>query len=138
MERLASRRISLKLIRWIDNFCSEQTADITVNGYSSELAPLPQAGFPQGSLLSLILILFYNATLIQQLINAKGGSLAFVDNYTAWVVGDSAEANTRQLQENIVHKAKKWEKCSGATFEHKNTAFAHFTRNKPRKSDISF
>ncbi len=83
IERLASRRIPPKLIKWIDNFCSERTANITVNGYSSELAPLPQAGLPQGSPLSHILFLFFNATLIQQLINGKGGSLAFVDDHTA-------------------------------------------------------
>lgn len=99
IEQLASRRIPPKLIRWIDNFCSERTVNITVNGNSSKLVSLPQAGLPQGSPLSSILFLFFNATLIQQLINAKGGSLAFVDDYTAWVVGDSAEVNTRQLQE---------------------------------------
>lgn len=113
MEQLASQWIPPKLIRRIDNFCLEQTANITVNGYSSELALLPQAGLPQGSPLSPILFLFFNATLIQQLINAKGGSLAFADDYTTWVVGDSAEANTRQLQENIVHKAEKRGKYSG-------------------------
>ena len=91
---VTSRRIPAKLINWIDNFCSERTANITVNEYSSELSPLPQAGLPQGTPLSPILFLFFNATLIQQVINAKGGSLAFVNDYTAWVVGDSAEANT--------------------------------------------
>lgn len=50
-------------------------------------------------------------------------------------MGDSAEANTRQLQENIVNKAERWGKCSGATSEPKKTAFVHFTRNKCRKSD---
>lgn len=135
LERLTSRRIPLKLIKWIDNFCSERTANITVNGYSSELAPLPQAGLPQGSPLSPIFFLFFNATLIQQVINAKGGSLAFVDDYTAWVVGDSAEDNTRQLQEMIVNKAERWGRCSGATFEPKKTAFVHFTRNHLRISD---
>ena len=64
---------------------------------------MPQADLPQGSPLSPILFLLFNATLIQQVINAKGGSLAFVDDYTAWVVGDSAEANTRQLQEYFVN-----------------------------------
>lgn len=135
MEQLVSRRIPPKAIKWIDNFCSKQTANIMVNGYSSALAPLPQAGLPQGSPLLPILFLFFNATLIQQLINAKGRSLAFVDYYTAWFVRDSAEASTRQLQENIVHKAEGWERCSGGTFEPKKTTFVHFTQNELRKSD---
>ena len=48
-----------QLITWIDNFCSERTATLTVNGYCSDLAALPQAGLPQGSPLSPILFLFF-------------------------------------------------------------------------------
>jgi hypothetical protein len=48
---------------------------------------LLQAGLLQGSPLSPILFLFFNADLVQQKIDGKGGAIAFVDDYSIWVVG---------------------------------------------------
>src|SRR6266481_1854495 len=86
-----------------------------------------KAGLPQGSPLSPILFLFFNADLVQQRINNNGGSIAFMDDYTAWVTGPSAEANYIGIQQ-IVEKAVQWEKRSGATFETAKTVLVHFTR----------
>ena len=46
LQRLTARGIPLALVRWIDAFCSERTATILVNGYTSEQQQLPQAGLP--------------------------------------------------------------------------------------------
>ncbi len=62
-----------------------------MNEYDSEKQKLLQAGLPQGSLLSPILFLFFNADLVEKKIDSNGGALAFVDDYTAWVTGPSAE-----------------------------------------------
>ncbi|KAG9665613.1 hypothetical protein KCU87_g10174, partial [Aureobasidium melanogenum] len=64
--------------------------------------------------------------------------MAFVDDYTAWVVGDSAERNTRRIQQEILPQLEKWERESGAVFESSKTAFIHFTRNTSpaRDSDM--
>ena len=59
---------------------------------------LPQAGLPQGLLLLPILFLFFNADLVQHKINSKGGSVTFIDDYTAWVVGPFADANYESIQ----------------------------------------
>jgi hypothetical protein len=64
---------------------------------------------------------------VQQKINSKGGSIAFVDDYTAWVVGPSADANHSGIQ-RIVDKATQWERRSGATFQTEKTTLVHFTR----------
>jgi hypothetical protein len=40
-----------------------------------------------------VLFLFFNADLVQRKIDAKGGSIAFIDDYSAWVTGPTAEAN---------------------------------------------
>ncbi|KAK1461393.1 hypothetical protein CTAM01_17121 [Colletotrichum tamarilloi] len=115
-------------MRWVDAFYSHRTASILVNGHESEARPLPQAGLPQGSPLSPVLFLFFNADLVQHQIDENGGALAFVDDYTAWVTGRSREANCEGIQ-NIIDRALKWERRSGATFETDKTAIIHFTRN---------
>jgi hypothetical protein len=59
---------------------------------------LDQAGLLQGSPLLPILFLFFNADLIQQRIDQNGRAIAFVDDYTAWVLGTSAAENKERLQ----------------------------------------
>lgn len=83
LQRLTARGIPPCLVDWIDAFCSERAVTIVVNGLASGLTELEQAGLPQGSPLSPILFLFFNADLVQQQIDQNGGSIAFVDDYTA-------------------------------------------------------
>jgi ribonuclease HI len=104
-------------------------ACIVVNGHTSPIVDLPQAGLPQGSPLSPILFLFFNADIVQHAI-PSGGSVAFVDDYTAWVTGRSAEENTKIIQTVIIPMLEKWEIESGALFEPSKTQFTHFTRDK--------
>nr|OQO21203.1 hypothetical protein B0A51_14688 [Rachicladosporium sp. CCFEE 5018] len=130
-ERLRSRGIPTKLVSWIKAFCSNRSATVTVNGQVSTRIALQQAGLPQGSPLSPILFLFFNADLVQRQIDKNGGAIAFVDDYTAWVTGTSASSNRQGIQD-IVNEATSWERRSGATFEEDKTAFIHFTRSPAR------
>jgi exonuclease III len=133
IQRLRARGIPEDLLHWIKAFCSDRTATIQINGQTSEMRSLPQAGLPQGSPLSPILFLFFNADLVQQHIDCYGGAIAFVDDFTAWVTGPTAESNRDGINE-IIKKALDWERRSGATFEAEKTAIIHFTR-KAYKSD---
>ncbi|KAM4067555.1 reverse transcriptase (RNA-dependent DNA polymerase) [Hirsutella rhossiliensis] len=133
VQRMRARGIPESLLRWIGTFCSNRTATIQINGQISEVQSLPQAGLPQGSPLSPVLFLFFNADLVQQRIDRHGGAVAFVDDFTAWVTGPTAQSNRKGI-EAIVEKALDWERRSGATFEAQKTAIIHFTR-KPHKSD---
>ncbi|OHE90225.1 zinc knuckle [Colletotrichum orchidophilum] len=133
IQRMRARGIPEDLLRWVSAFCSDRTATIQVNGQSSERQSLPQAGLPQGSPLSPILFLFFNADLVQRRIDSNGGAMAFVDDFTAWVTGRTARDNRAGI-ESIIGDALDWERRSGATFEADKTAIIHFTR-KDYKSD---
>ncbi|KAM3554291.1 hypothetical protein ARSEF4850_006531 [Beauveria asiatica] len=124
-----------KIVRWTEAFCSDRTASLPVNGQESDVQDLPQAGLPQGSPLSPIAYLFFNADLVQRKIDANGGSIAFIDDFTAWVTGPTAQSNLDGIQ-SIVEHAADWERRSGATFQAKKTAIMHFTRNA-RKLDTT-
>jgi hypothetical protein len=55
--------------------------------------------------LLLILYLFYNIDLVEQNITLKEDALGFVDDYSAWVIGNSAAENTRRLQTTVIPAA---------------------------------
>ncbi|KAF6525751.1 hypothetical protein HZS61_011546 [Fusarium oxysporum f. sp. conglutinans] len=137
LQRLEARGIPKGLVKWIDAFCSNRSATIVVNGYTSGRRDLPQAGLPQGSPLSPVLFLFFNADLVQCKIDAKGGSIAFIDDYSAWVTGPTAEANRVGIQA-VIDRALEWERRSGATFEEDKTVIIHFTRHHERTDESPY
>ncbi|KAJ5264619.1 hypothetical protein N7505_007412 [Penicillium chrysogenum] len=112
LQRMKARGIPEGLLRWVEAFCSERTANIQINRQLSEVQSLPQARLPQGSPLSPILFLFFNADL---------------------VTGSTAQSNREGIKA-IINEALDWERRSGATFEAEKTAIIHFAP-KTRKSD---
>ncbi len=68
------------------------------------------------------------------MINKNRGAIAFVDDYSAWVTGDSVEPNVIQLQTQIVNPLERWAATSGAIFRPDKSYMTHFTRNKKRLS----
>jgi hypothetical protein len=78
---LRKRRIPKKLVQWIGDFLKDRTVQIRIASYTQPLSKV-HAGIPQGSPLSPILYLFYNADLLETLEN-KGlyiSVISFVDN----------------------------------------------------------
>ena len=54
---------------------------MVVGGYESEAREIEYAGIPQGSPLSPLLYIFYNADLVERRIDSRGGALGFVDDF---------------------------------------------------------
>ncbi|KAH8752788.1 hypothetical protein F5883DRAFT_691288 [Diaporthe sp. PMI_573] len=55
--------------------------------------------------------IFFNADLVQRKIDCYGGAMAFVDDFTAWVTGPTAQSN-REGIEVIINSAMEWERRS--------------------------
>ena len=100
---LRAHRIPEEYVQWIQDFCTEKSATITFNGHTSAPRTLENAGLPQGSPLSPLLFLFLNVNLLKSVINKNRSAIAFVDDYSAWVTGDSVESNVIKLQTQIVN-----------------------------------
>ena len=132
--RLAARRVPEQMVRWIRDFCSCRYASVIVGGYESEAREIEYAGIPQGSPLSPLLYIFYNADLVERRIDSRGGALGFVDDFNVWVVGQDEEQNTTVVRETILPHVEQWAKQSGATFEADKTSFIHFTRRACRNN----
>ena len=128
---IRTRRIPERWLGWVQAFCSYRSASIVLNGKESETKELPFPDLPQGSPLSPILFLFYNADLIKRHITSSEGAIVFVNNYTAWVIGESVQANLIKIRA-IINEAYAWEAQSGATFESDKTTLIYFTRNRIR------
>jgi hypothetical protein len=77
------------------------------------------------------LFLFFNADLVQRQIDSQGGAIAFVDDFTAWVTGPTAQSN-REGIEAIIAEALDWEegveRLSRQTKQPSYTSLPKFTK----------
>jgi ribonuclease HI len=129
LQRLRTRRIPDQIARLVHSFCSNRKASVMVNGTESETMDIAHAGLPQGSPLSPILFLFYNADLITGKHSSTLGRMAFVDDLTVWVSSPTTRRNINRLKGDIIPMVERWCKTSGATFEPDKTQLIHFSRN---------
>ena len=129
-DRLRKSRIPEQLVSVIQDLVSNRRASVMVNGKDSEITNLQHAGLPQGSPLSPILFLFFNADLVRGHINRNRGSIAFVDDYSAWFTGDSIQENVEKLQTRIIPRLENWSHISGAIFQPAKTVLTHFSRRR--------
>lgn len=62
---LRERKIPTSLVAWMESFCSDRSASVSVGDYESSVWEIQHAGIPQGSPLSPIFHVFYIANLVQ-------------------------------------------------------------------------
>lgn len=130
IRRLKDRRAPEQAVRWIADFCKDRKAKVVVGKFESEEKTIDFPGIPQGSPLSPLLYIWYNADLVDRKIDTKGGALGFIDDFNAWVTGVDEDETTKRIQEEIIPHAEQWAKESGAIFEEDKTCLIHFTRKQ--------
>jgi len=135
IHNLRQRRIPETISRWINSFLQGRSTQFQFNGTKSDSIPTP-AGVPQGSPLSPLLYMYYNADLLEVAPQHQGTRLGFIDDIAYGIEGNSGKANVRKLN-LILRETEEWRKKHGAQFEPSKYILVHFTRNKDLETTAS-
>jgi hypothetical protein len=92
LHNLGKRRVNQTLVRWIDSFLSNRSTTLKLQEYTAPSAPI-QTGIPQGSPLSPILYLFYNADLIEACKTENTDAVGYIDDVSILAVGPTTQRN---------------------------------------------
>ena len=118
-----------QFVPWIASFLSNRSTRIKLPGYLSDSFPTP-TGIPQGSPVSPILFLLFNAPLITACSLrtgiAQSISFGWVDEVAALVESESYYTNTI-TPEKILDKANLWARRHTARFAPDKFDLIHFT-----------
>ena len=101
IHNLKARRLPPEIIKWVQSFLQGRSTRLHFNGSTSQSIPTP-AGVPQGSPLSPILYMYYNADLLEVTKDRSDTtSLGFIDDIVYGVEGESDRQNVRKLTEAL-------------------------------------
>jgi ribonuclease HI len=119
------------LIPWVQSFLTGRSTRIKLpNGYLSEAFPTP-TGIPQGSPISPILFLLFNAPLVRActlrgLHYGESEAYGWVDDVCILAISNSYEENV-QLLEKALQRAASWASKHAAKFAPDKFELIHFT-----------
>lgn len=127
LHNLRKRRIDTQLIAWISSFLTDRTTKLCFDGFVSTIYEIT-TGIPQGSPLSPILYLFYNADLIETC-NSEPSTKAigYVDDVAIVKWSKSTEENCESLLRTH-SKAQSWATKHSSVFAPSKYQLSHYTR----------
>jgi len=128
------RQVPARIAHWVCSFLQGRSTQLQFNGTKSK--PIQTlAGIPQGSPLSPLLYMFYNADLLD-IPRKQGVSLGFIDDIVYGVQGQTSTGNARKIK-FMLEEAEEWRKKHGAQFEKSKYVLVHYTRNSRQKTKAS-
>lgn len=134
---LRQRRIPVEITQLITSFLAARSTQMKIGEYTTDPLQLTDAGIPQGSSLSPILFLFYNANLIEACHDPEHDmhSTGYVDDQCLLAVGSSTEENCVRLA--IAHrKCNEWSRKHASQFAPAKYELVHLTR-QPKKFNLN-
>ena len=136
IHNLRKRKIPKWITDWVDNFLNERSTTLAIHSRVTGIFEV-RTGIPQGSPISPILYLFYNADLLDicERPGTNTSALGFVDDINVLAYGKSTEENCKTLEE-IHKKCEKWAIRYGSVFAPKKYELIHLSRN-PKKFNMS-
>lgn len=131
LHNLRKRGIDRRIIARIASFLCDRTTTLKLLEFTAPSAPI-QTGIPQGSPISPILYLFYNADLVETCKTEDTEAVGYIDDVSTLAVGPTAQRNCKTLK-SIHRKAEQWAVKHGSQFAPAKYELVHFTRD-PKKS----
>ena len=128
---LRKRRVDEKMVIWIASFLSKRHTSINIDGFRSKPYQI-NTGIPQGSPLSPILYLFYNADLIDTCNQEKDVMpTGYIDDVGILTWGKTTEQTCDSLGKTL-QKAQIWARTHASVFAPNKFQLVHFTRARKR------
>ena len=136
LHKLKKRKVPGFIVRWVKDFLGNRSTRLKFNGVESEKI-YTNVGVPQGSPISPILYMFYNADLLEIPGDRSGVlSLGFIDDIAYGVQGETEEDNARELEGMLMEAERRREK-HGARFEMSKYVLVYFSKAKPNITDAA-
>jgi ribonuclease HI len=132
LHNLRKRRVDRRITAWISSFLCDRTTTLKLQEFTAPSAPI-KTGIPQGSPVSPILYLFYNADLIEACKTQDTEAVGYIDDVSTLAVGPTAQRNCKTLKK-IHQKAEKWAVKHGSQFAPAKYELVHFTRDPGKNS----
>jgi Reverse transcriptase (RNA-dependent DNA polymerase) len=132
IHNLRKRQIPKAIAEWTRRFLENRTTKLAFNNTITNLFVTP-AGILQGSPLSPLLYMYYNADLLDISTKDNATALGFIDEVVYGVSGISDTANVRKLKRILKH-TDEWRSKHGAQFEVSKYVLVHFTKNPKQET----
>ncbi|KAF3352307.1 hypothetical protein VdG1_09169 [Verticillium dahliae VDG1] len=137
LHNLRKRRVSQRIVNWVASFLTNRSTILKFQEYTDPSTAI-QTGIPQGSRISPILYLFYNADLIEACKTEEQGegddrgceteAVGYIDDASILAIGPTAPRNCKTLKA-IHRKAEDWAAKHGSQFAPTKYELVHFTRD---------
>lgn len=130
LDNLRQKRVPLWFVRTVKSFLTNRTTTLIVDGKESATRQL-SAGVPQGSPLSPILFLFYNAPLLEAVYQPDLPMLplGFADDINLLTYGHTTASTCTNLE--LAHEeCLDWARTHGMRFAINKYTLTHFTRRR--------
>lgn len=133
IHNLQKKGVPIPIVRWIQSFLSLRSTSIRLGDYTTTQSDI-EIGIPQGSPISPILYLFYNADLLEDLYDIKLFTypIGFVDDINILTYSDKVEENNERLQ-RAYQKCLNWADKHGSRFNPQKSELIHLSRTKIAK-----
>jgi YD repeat-containing protein len=134
LHNLRKRRIDERTVKWIASFLADRSTVISFDAFKSEVYKTT-TGIPQGSPLSPILYLFYNADLVE-ICNQEPNTIAtgYIDDVAILRWGSSTEETCNGLTRTM-RKANTWARRHASVFAPSKFQLTHHTRRRQIEDD---